>query len=103
MKHYPKIQPDSELSSSTDSDSSIDLDFGPPTPKVRIVSCDIVDDNTSVKDNDLINNDSMISDDSSDDVLGISVSSIVLHHSTYEKYDAPPPCLGHRVEELRTL
>lgn len=72
VKHCPKIQSDSD---STNSDSSTDLDFGPPTPKVQIVSPDTVDvDNP--EDYNPNNNDSMESSDSSDDELGISVSSI---------------------------
>ncbi len=74
MKHYPKIQSDSELSASTDSDSSIDLDFGPPAPKIQIVSPDTVDNDNPIDDD----HDNMESDDSSDDELEISVSSIVL-------------------------
>ena len=71
VKH-PKIQSDSEPSASTDSDSSIDLDFGPPTPKIQIISPDTVDDDN------LINDDSIESDNSSDDELGISVSSPIV-------------------------
>ena len=70
MKRFPKLQPDSDLSPSTDSDSSIDLDFEPPIPKVQIVSPDTVDGDNP------INDDSMESDDTSDDELSLSVSSI---------------------------
>lgn len=79
VKHYPKIQSDSELSASTDSDSSIDLDFVPPTPKIQRVNPDTMDDNP-VEDDNPANDDSIVSDDSSDDELGISVSSVVPRH-----------------------
>ena len=76
MKRYPKIQSDSELDASTDSDSSIDLEFGLSTPKIQRIS---PDHDTVLDDDNPIDNDSIESDNSSDDELGISVSSPIVH------------------------
>ena len=87
MRRYPKIQSDSELDASTDSDSSIDLEFGPPTPKIQIISPD-----TAPDDDNPIDDDSIESDNSSDDELGISVSSPIVLKIPYQCHH--PLCRG---------
>ena len=71
MKQYPNI---SDSENTSDSDSSIDLDFGSPTPKMQAVSPETVGD--EIEDNNLTSDDCVVSDASSDDDLEVSVSYV---------------------------